>query len=280
MITSSIPSIPIIPIALKDIRNLIIDMDGVLWHGNKAIVGMPEFFEVLRRRDIKFVLATNNAGRSGEEYVAKLAALGAQIAIDEILTSSQATADYVAQTAPNARVYVVGSPSIGAELRAKGLTVVAEQEAPSATHVVMGGIVGHLTYDKLAEACLAIRAGAKFIGTNPDITFPGERGVIPGNGALLEALRLSTNVAPMIVGKPEPEMMRQAMRRMGPNATPANTAAIGDRLDTDILGAQRANLTTLLVLTGITNAEQAATDPIRADYVFDSIRDIAQELGA
>ena len=266
------------PIAIKDIRNLIIDMDGVLWHGNNAIAGMPQFFETLRRLEIRFVLATNNAGRSGEEYVTKLALMGAQIHADEILTSSQATADYSAQTAPHARVYVVGSPSIGTELRHKNLTVVPDAEAQTATHIVMGGIVGHLTYDKLAEACMAIRRGAMFIGTNPDITFPGERGIIPGNGAFLEALRLSTNVAPIVIGKPEPEMMRQAMRRMGPSATAANTAAIGDRLDTDILGAQRANLTTLLVLTGITDAAQAAKDAIQADYVFDSIRDIAQVL--
>ena len=267
-------------ISLKDIRHLIIDMDGVLWHGNKAIPGMPQFFDTLRRLNIQFVLATNNAGRSGEEYVQKLAALGAHLSADEILTSSQATAGYIAETAPDARVYVVGSPSIGVELRAKGLRVLEDFEASSATHsvthVVMGGIVGHLTYDKLAEACLCIRAGAKFIGTNPDITFPGERGIIPGNGALLEALRLSTGVAPLIIGKPEPEMMRQAMQRMG--ALPATTAAIGDRLDTDILGAQRAGLTTMLVLTGVTHAQQAASDPIQADAVYDSIREIAGEL--
>lgn len=265
-------------ILLKDIRNLIIDMDGVLWHGNKAIPGMPTFFQTLRRLSIRFVLATNNAGRSGQEYVAKLAGLGAEIAADEVLTSSQATADYIVQSAPNARVYVAGSPSIGSEMVARGLTVLADKDAQTATHVVMGGIVGHLTYDKMAEACMAIRAGAIFVGTNPDITFPGERGIIPGNGALLEAMRLATNVAPIIIGKPEPEMMRQAMRRMGDTATSANTAAIGDRLDTDILGAQRAGLSTLLVLTGITSAEQAATDPIRADYVFDSIREITQAL--
>lgn len=260
----------------KHIRHLIIDMDGVLWHGNKAVPGMPQFFQTLRRLGIKFILATNNAGRSGEEYVHKLASLGAEIHVDEILTSSQATAGYIAETDPNARIYVVGSPSIGTELRVKGLTVLDEQHATSATHVVMGGIVGHLTYDKLAEACLCIRAGAKFIGTNPDITFPGERGIIPGNGALLEALRLATGVAPLIIGKPEPEMMRQAMHRMG--ALPENTAAIGDRLDTDILGAQRAGLPAMLVLTGVTTAQHAALDPIQADAIFESIREIAEGL--
>ncbi len=263
-------------IALKDIRNLIVDMDGVLWHGNKPLPGMLAFFQTVRALGMRFVLATNNAGRTGEEYVSKLAALGAQVGLDEILTSPQATANYMAAHVPQARIYVVGSPSLKAELQAKGLTVVAEEEATTANCVVMGGIVGNLTYANMAEACLLIRAGAQFIGTNPDQTFPGERGIIPGNGAFLEALRLSTGVAPTIIGKPQPEMMVQAMQRMG--GTELNTAVIGDRLDTDILGGQNAGLTSLLVLSGVTTAEQAKTDTVQADYVFENIGEIEAAL--
>lgn len=264
-------------IEFSAIRHLIIDMDGVLWHGDKPLPGLTEFFATLRARGIKFVLATNNAGKTGDEYVAKLAKYGVNAAPAEVLTSPQATAHYLAAHNPDARIYVVGSPSLAAELRAKGLTVVSEAEAQTANCVVMGGIVGHVTYEKLAEACLLIRAGASFIGTNPDLTFPGERGIIPGNGALLGALQLSTGVAPLIIGKPEPEMQLQAMQRMG--GTPADTAVIGDRLDTDILGGQRAGLCTIMVLTGISTRAEAESGPITPDYVVADIREITSRLG-
>jgi 4-nitrophenyl phosphatase len=266
----------LILIEIRHIRNLIVDMDGVLWHGNRPLPGLQDFFTVLRQRGIRFVAATNNAGRTGVEYVTKFASMGVSVTADEILTSPQATAQFLAQHAPEARIYVVGSPSLAMELRAKQLVVVAPEAAQTADCVVVGGIVGHITYDDLAEACLLIRKGARFIGTNPDVTFPGERGIVPGNGAILEALRVSTDVAPTVIGKPQPEMMKQAMARMG--GSPADTAVIGDRLDTDILGGQNAGLTSLLVLTGVTTAEQAQTDPIRADYVYETLVDVAQAL--
>jgi 4-nitrophenyl phosphatase len=149
-------------------------------------------------------------------------------------------------------------------------------DAPqTATHVVVGWD-RTLSYAKLAEACLLIRAGATFIGTNPDVTYPDARGIVPGNGATLAALRVSTDVEPLIIGKPMPEMMVQSMARMG--GTPADTAVIGDRLDTDILGGINAGLTTLLVLTGVTTAKAAQEDAIRADYVYKDIGEIAEGL--
>ncbi len=263
-------------IPLKHIRNFIVDMDGVLWHGDVPLPGMVEFFAVLRRRGLRFVLATNNAGKTGAEYVAKLARMGVAVTADEIITSPQATAAYLAQHVADARIYVVGSPSLTAELRARSLTVVQPNEESTANCVVVGGIVGYLTYQNLAEACLLIRAGAKFFGTNPDLTFPSERGIVPGNGAILEALRVSTGIAPLVIGKPQPEMMVQAMQRM--NGNPSDTAVIGDRLDTDILGGRNAGLTSLLVLTGVTTAAQAEIDPIKADYIFESIGAVADLL--
>jgi 4-nitrophenyl phosphatase len=261
-------------IAIKDIKNLIIDMDGVLWLGEQPMPALQSFFETLRALNLRFILATNNASKSGDEYVAKLKKLGVEVALDEILTSPQATALYLAQHAPAARVFVIGEPGLAVELGTKGLSVV--NDAPqTATHVVVGWD-RTLSYAKLAEACLLIRAGATFIGTNPDVTYPDARGIVPGNGATLAALRVSTDVEPLIIGKPMPEMMVQSMARMG--ATPADTAVIGDRLDTDILGGINAGLTTLLVLTGVTTAEAAQHDAIRADYVFQDIGEIAGAL--
>jgi 4-nitrophenyl phosphatase len=264
-------------IDLASIQNLIIDMDGVLWLGNQPMPGLPEFVATLRRLNIRFVLATNNASKSGEEFVDKLAGMNADIHLDEILTSPQATATYLVQHAPAARIYVIGEPGLVSELTRKGLTVVPTDQPAGATHVVVGWD-RQLTYAKLVEACLLIRAGATFIGTNPDVTYPDARGIIPGNGSTLAALRAATDVEPIIIGKPQPEMMLQAMQRMG--STPANTAALGDRLNTDILGGINAGLTTMLVLSGVTSLADAQADPIKADYIFEDIRDLAAQLTA
>jgi 4-nitrophenyl phosphatase len=256
-------------ISLDRIRNLIIDMDGVLWRGDVPMPRLVEFFEGLRARGIRIVLATNNASKSGADFVAKLARMGVTVALEEVLTSPQATSAWLATHAPGARVYMIGEQGLRTELEALGTVVVNDDGPPfDATHVVVG-IDRQLTYAKLVEACLLIRAGARFIGTNPDLTFPGDRGIVPGNGSILTALRVSTDVAPLIIGKPEPEMMVQALRRMG--GTAEDTAVLGDRLDTDILGGQRAGLTTVLVLSGVTSREQLAHDPVQADYVFEDI---------
>jgi len=261
-------------ISLKDIRHLIIDMDGVLWLGEQPMPALVAFFDVLRRQNIKFVLATNNASKSGREYVAKLQKFGVDVALHEILTSPQATAMYLAEHSPEARIFVIGEPGLAEELTAKRLRVV--NDAPqTATHVVVGWDRS-LSYSKLAEACLLIRAGATFIGTNPDVTYPDARGIVPGNGATLAALRVSTDVEPIIIGKPQREMLIQSMLRMG--GTPADTAVIGDRLDTDILGGIRAGLTTLLVLSGVSTRHEAQTGEIHPDHIFADIGEIKLAL--
>jgi 4-nitrophenyl phosphatase len=241
------------------------------------VPGLIPFFEAVRGARIKVVLATNNASRSGSSYVEKLAGMGVRVDLDEVLTSPQATALYLSQHSPDARIYMIGEPGLRTELEARGLHVVNDGDAGGATHVVVG-IDRALTYAKLVEACLLIRAGAVFIGTNPDVTFPGERGIVPGNGATLAALRVSTGVEPKIIGKPEPEMMLQSLARMG--GTAHDTAVIGDRLDTDILGGQRAGLTTLLVLSGVTSAADARANAVRADYIFGDIGEVAEKLRA
>lgn len=262
-------------IELASIRNLIIDMDGVLWLGNQPMPGLVDFIDTLRMLGLRFILATNNASKSGEEYVEKLSQFNTTVHLDEILTSPQATAAYLAQHAPDARIYVIGEPGLVSELTRKGLTVVSPDSPAGATHVVVGWD-RHLTYTKLVEACLLIRAGATFIGTNPDVTYPDARGIIPGNGATLAALRAATDVEPIIVGKPQPEMMIQAMQRLG--STPADTAVLGDRLDTDILGGKNAGLTALLVLSGVTSHQTIEASAIKPDYVFEDIRDLAATL--
>ena len=256
------------------LRFLIIDMDGVLWRGNTPMPHLPEFFATLRRRKIGFVLATNNASKSAAEYVARLDGFGVKVKPAEILNSPQATALYLAASAPNARVFCLGEPGLSAELREQKLHVLDGYDE-TATHVVVG-IDRFLTYQKLCDAALLIRKGAIFIGTNPDATFPSERGIVPGNGATLAALEVATGVKPIIIGKPQTAMMTLSMARM--KAAPANTAVLGDRLDTDILAGINAKLHTILVMSGVTDEAELAASPIQPDYVFADIAELAKRL--
>jgi 4-nitrophenyl phosphatase len=131
-----------------------------------------------------------------------------------------------------------------------------------------------LTWNKLATAALLIQAGATFIGTNPDLSFPTELGLVPGNGAQLAAIEVTTGVTPIVVGKPEPRMYEEAMRRLG--ARPETTAVLGDRLDTDIAGGVRTGLPTILVLSGITTEADLVSSPVRPDLVCKDIEELMQ----
>jgi len=239
-----------------------------LYRGNEVIPGTAEFIEFLRARGIGFVLATNNSTKTPKQYVAKLAGMGVEVYAHEVLTSALATADYLKSIAPSgARVFVVGQDGLWAALRKAGFELV-EHDA----EYVVAGMDFHVTYERLAEATLQVRAGAQFIGTNPDKTFPTERGIVPGNGSLLAFLEAATSVTPTVIGKPETAMMHQALARLG--ADPATTAVLGDRLETDILAGQRAGLHTLLVLSGITDRAMLAGAEIQPDLVFADVADL------
>jgi len=254
---------------LREIRALLIDMDGVLWRGQAPLPGLTDFFRLLRGRCIAFRLVTNNASQTPDQYVDKLAAMDVQVTPDEIFTSAIATAQYLAAAAPGASVYIIGEDGLRQALLDHGLCL---SQGDRADFVAVGWDQG-LTFRKLTEATLLIRAGAKFIGTNPDLTWPGEQGLLPGNGATLAYLQASTGVAPLIIGKPERPMFDAALAALG--ADPAHTAMLGDRLETDILGAQNAGLRAILVLTGATNRAVLDVSPVRPDWVFDGIHELA-----
>lgn len=250
---------------LRSIQHLIIDMDGVLYRGNQALPGTCDFVDFLRKQGIGFVLATNNSTRTPEQFVDRLAGMGVAVRADEVLTSAQATAGYLAGIAPpGTRVFVVGQDGLRAALGEAGFSLV-EQDA----EFVVAGMDFAICYERLAQANLQIRAGAKFIGTNPDRTFPSERGTLPGAGSLLAFLEAATGTKPTVIGKPETAMMEQALARM--RAQPATTAILGDRLETDILAGRRAGLITLLVLSGVTDRALLAASEIQPDQVFDDV---------
>lgn len=257
---------------LTDAKAFIIDMDGVLWHDNDPLPGMIEFFETLRSQGIKFVLATNNASRTTAQFQEKLLRMGVEVAPEEVLTSSQATALYLQGIAPpGAAVFVIGEEGLKQPLREAGFIL----SEGTADYVVCGMDRG-LSWEKLAQATLNIRAGAKFIGTNPDTTFPTERGVVHGNGAILAALQTASDVAPLIIGKPEPIMYQQAMLRLG--ISPEYTVALGDRLETDILGAKRAGIASIMVLTGISKQIDLDKSDYQPEWVFADLPELIRNL--
>ncbi len=261
---------------LSNVRALIVDMDGVLWHGPQPLPGFADFFHTLRERKLRFILATNNSSLTVDQYVAKLARMGAHVAKDEILTSGVASAWYMAERSNPAatRVFVIGEDGLRLPLAERGFVLTDLYEMPA--HYVVVGMDRGLSWDKLATASLNIRAGAVFIGTNPDRTFPTERGITHGNGAVLAALEVATEVAPIIIGKPEPLMYRQAMKLLG--CDPSETLAIGDRVETDILGAVRANIRSILVLSGVcTEADLEGLD-YRPTWVMPDIRAVVEAL--
>jgi 4-nitrophenyl phosphatase len=267
-----------------NIRAFIIDMDGVLWHGNQPAPGLKDFFQTLREQHISFILATNNASLTQQQYVNKLAHMGVSVTINEILTSSMATALYLTEhTDPaSTRVFVIGEdgakqPLLDCGFTLTGLYEVKNDNDPNiGADIVVCGKDETLSWDKLATATLNIRAGAKFIGTNADITLPTERGQILGNGAILAALQTATGVAPTIIGKPEPIIYQQALIQLG--TTPAETVAIGDRLETDILGAVRTGIRSLLVLSGVSTKEDLKTTDYQPTWVMPDIRAVTQAL--
>lgn len=251
---------------LTNITHLVIDMDGVLYRGDEPLPRLHDFFAFMRQRPIPFILATNNSTRTAQQYVDKLARMGVEISPDEVLSSGQTLARFLAgKYSKGTRVHVFGMQALKDVMAQEGF-VVADEDVD----LVVVSMDKEVTYDKLKRAALLIRGGARFYATNLDPTVPTEEGMAPGTGSLIMALQTATAVTPTATGKPEVAMFNLAMQQMG--ARPETTAMIGDRLDTDILGAQRAGLTSIFVLSGSnTRTEAEAFNP---DFIFEDIADL------
>lgn len=253
-----------------NIKALILDMDGVLWQDNQPLLNMPPFFAALKEIGIPVVFATNNGTRSVSMYVDRLAGFGVTAEPWQVVNSAIAVADFLSKQFPQGGpVCVVGEAGVIEALNDKGFHLAQEHDDPLA---VVAGMDRAMTYEKLARAALLIRAGKPFVGTNPDLTFPTPRGLVPGAGATLAFLEAATGVHPVIIGKPEPYLYRFAMARLG--TRPEETLAVGDRLDTDILGGQRAGFPTALVLSGVTSAADAARWTPAPDLILPNLADL------
>lgn len=240
------------PPLLESYSGLICDLDGVVYRGGAPIAGAVEALNGASRSGVGVVYATNNASRTPEVVAEQLCGLGLSARPERVVTSSLAGADLLAGTVgKGGAVLAVGGPGVAAALSAAGLCPVSSEEHRGGRRVaaVLQGYGAQVGWSDLAEVTYAVQAGAQWIATNADLTLPTERGTAPGNGTLVHAVRCAVDRDPEVVGKPSAALYELSARVLG---VPAGaTLAVGDRLDTDIVGANVAGIDALLVLTGV-----------------------------
>lgn len=250
---------------LSALRAVLIDMDGVLWVGNRMLPGVAEFFAFLDAHQIRYILVSNNATRRAGYTVGRLGAGGLALSPQHVLTSADATPLWLTQKMPQVRrVFVVGEEALRDALCDAGIEIVDRD-----SDAVVVGLDRYVTYEKLRNATLEIRRGARFIATNSDRTLPTEDGLVPGAGSLVAALVAATDVEPLFIGKPARPMFEIALELTG--TAPQETAMLGDRLDTDIDGAADFGLKTIMVLTGVSTRAEAEQNRVKPDVIVDDL---------
>ncbi|HZC26152.1 MAG TPA: HAD-IIA family hydrolase, partial [Actinopolymorphaceae bacterium] len=253
------------------------DLDGVVYVGANAVPGAPAYLERARARGLRICFVTNNASRPPDAVVEHLDRVGVPAATADVVTSAQVAAGLVAQRVPaGSRVLVVGGEGLVVALGERDLVpVFSASDAPVA---VVQGFHPDVGWRQLAEGAYALAADLPWVASNVDLTLPTDGGLAPGNGTLVEVLRLATGRTPVIAGKPAPPLFAEAVARTG--AT--RPLVIGDRLDTDIEGAHTSGIPSLLVLTGVTGLADLLTAPPhqRPTYVADNLSGLFVPHGA
>jgi glycerol-1-phosphatase len=256
--------------------SVLFDLDGTVYRGSRPVSGAVETVRTLRERETPVRFVTNNASKGPEDVVAHLRALGIAAEPAEVSTSAQAAAKVLANRVPaGAAVVIVGAPALEVEVEAVGLRPVRKND-DGVTAVVQG----HWTetgWGDLAEACLAIRAGALWVACNVDTTLPTERGELPGNGAMVAALRAATGAEPEVAGKPEAPLFTTAAASVGGR----RALVVGDRLETDIAGAAAAGLDSMVVLTGVATPATLLVAPptVRPRYLAADVSGLGTPVG-
>jgi HAD superfamily hydrolase (TIGR01457 family) len=259
---------------LDDYDALLFDLDGTIYRGEEVIPGAARAVDAAHEHGTKVRFVTNNASRGPDEVAQHLIGMGVRATPEEVSTSAQAAAAVLAEKLPSgATVLVVGSESLVAEVEQRGLATTRLHS--DAVQAVVQGLSRDTSWRDLAEACVAIRAGALWVACNVDPTLPTERGPLPGNGSFVTALRVATGSEPLVAGKPATPLMDEAQR----SADAENPLVIGDRLDTDIAGAVGAGLDSLLVLSGVANARDLlnATEDMRPTFVAPDVEAVTRD---
>lgn len=253
----------------------LLDLDGVVYAGGEAVAHAVSALGDAREAGMHLAYVTNNAARTPQTVAAHLVELGVPARAEDVVTSAQAVARLVAEDLPaGARVLCVGAEGLREALHERGLRPV--ESADDDPQAVVQGYGGpQMPWGRLAEAALAVGRGLPWYASNTDLTLPGRRGITPGNGAAVEAVRIATRwmrrpPEPKVAGKPQPPMHRETILRTGAQ----RPLVVGDRLDTDIEGAHTGGVDSLLVLTGVTDGAQllAAAPPHRPRYVAADLR--------
>jgi NagD protein len=254
---------------IKSRKAFISDMDGVIYHGNKLLPGVPEFVEWLKRENKKFLFLTNSSERTQRELREKMMRLGIDLDEDVFYTSALATAQFLASQKPGGTAYIIGEAGLINALYNAGFTM----NNYNPDYVVVGDTRSY-SFEKIELAVNLVLRGAKLIGTNPDLTGPVENGIIPATKALIAPIELATGRKAYFVGKPNPLMMRIALKKIG--CSNEETVIIGDRMDTDIIAGIESEIDTLLVLTGISTLKTIDKFPYRPAYILDGVADLLQ----
>lgn len=252
------------------LRALLLDLDGVVYHGRVPVPGAVEFIRRWRGRGIGIRYITNRSGRSPEAVASRLAALGVPCEPGEVLTSAVATALYLGPC----RAFVIGEPGLVEVLGRHGIEVTDSDPAC----VIVGGD-SSVDYAKLTRAVRHLLAGARLIATNPDRLVNDETGVVPGNGSIVAAIAYATRAVPTVIGKPEPTLVRLALEQLG--AAPGEALLVGDNLETDVEAGRRAGVRTVHLLTGISRPGErpaAAPEPTWTARDFGELEELVRKL--
>ncbi len=256
-------------IDLRKKTNFICDMDGVIYHGNRLIPGVKEFINWLESNGKNYLFLTNGSGRSPRELAQKLGRMGLDVDASHFYTSAQATAAFLQSQCPGGSAYVIGEPGLTYALYEAGFSM----NDVNPDYVVFGGPKS-INYEQIEKASRLVMNGAKLIGTNSDLTDPGEDGIIPACRALIAPIELTTGRKAYYVGKPNPLMMRHAVNHL--NCHRADALLIGDRMDTDIIAGIETGIDTVLVLSGVTQMSDLDKFPYRPKYILDNVGMISE----
>lgn len=248
-------------------KNYLIDMDGVLVKGRALIPGADDFIHRLQDSESKFLILTNNPLYTQRDLEHRLKAAGLNVPAENIFTSAIATARFLQSQRPNGTAFVIGETGLTQALHEVGYV----QTDTKPDYVVLGE-VNNYNFESITRAVRLINDGALFIATNPDATGPLESGVVPATGAMAALIEKATGKPPFFVGKPNPLMMRSAMRYLGVHSE--NTVMVGDRMDTDIVAGVMSGLETILVLSGVSSMVDVERYPYRPGSIVNSVADI------
>lgn len=252
-----------IPEILKK-EGFICDMDGVIYHGNKILDGVTDFINWMIDNNKKFVFLTNSSERTPHELSMKLERMGLKVSADHFYTSAMATAEFLHAQNAGCTAYVIGEAALTKALYDRKIYM----NDINPDYVVVGETRTY-SFEKIEKAVELVRNGAKLIGTNPDVTGPSERGVVPATGALISPIEIASNKKAYYVGKPNPLMLRHGINKLDCHSS--DIAFIGDRMDTDIIAGIESNVDTVLVLSGVTAEEDIDKFPYRPKYIADNV---------